>query len=600
MVDITGPTGSTGPTGPYGLDSQVTGPTGDTGETGPTGNTGPQGFGNTGPTGLRGETGPTGPNGGPTGPQGGVGAKGDTGATGSAGYNGNTGPTGPGVGSTGATGPTGSAGYNGGTGPTGLRGQTGPTGPVGGPTGPQGQRGFQGVSGATGATGITGQTGPTGPLGGPTGATGAASTITGPQGAQGNRGSTGPTGAASNVTGPTGPLGTGPTGATSTVTGPTGATSTVTGPTGPAGGGGANTGNITFSNTTISTSNNAAMVLSTNSKDWTFAANGNLTLPEGTVISETPASPGLFRTGYTGLFWPDSQWFASQTPAQSSILTGGVIQGYDVVFTAYSFEYVGYFLAPATANYTFSMFTDDYGYFWLGPNALSGYDNNNIDMYSDYGTSHVGVFTTLLTGGQFYPMRIQWGNNGAIGQIENFTWANDAGQAATQDFGNLLYTTNSYVSGTTVIAVPASKSLLLTTNNASVTSTWNFDANGNLTLPDSSTIQTTNGNLNINSTNGWVNITSGPHIFTFDADNVGRFIMPSQGVIAGDADGVRIFAGNLATETGNTWVFSGQAMFSLPNLNTVPTTEGNIGDIARNDDVLYFKTSTGWKTINLS
>jgi hypothetical protein len=459
-----------------------------------------------------------------------------------------------------------------------------------------------------------------------------------------------------------------------------------TGPTGPSGGS-ANTGNITFSNTTIGTSNNAAIVLNTNSKDWTFAANGNtsfpvgivdlpvtsgdgassirwggdnnkrlevtagdafnfytygqplssnsgfkfhssgalnlqianngtrivygsnawtfsssgnLTLPEGTVISETPASPGLFRTGYTGLFWPDSQWFASQTPAQSSILTGGVIAGYDIVDTVYSFEYVGYFLAPATANYTFSMFTDDYGYFWLGTKALSGYDNNNIDMYSDYGTSHVGVFTTLLTGGQFYPMRIQWGNNGALGQIENFTWANDAGQAATQDFGNLLYTTNSYVSGTTEIAVPASKSLLLTTNNASVTSTWNFDADGNLTLPDSSTIQTTNGNLNINSTNGWVNIISGPHIFTFDADNVGRFIMPSQGVIAGDENGVRIFAGNLATETGNTWVFSGQALFSLPNLGVVPTTEGTVGDLTRNDDVLYFKTSTGWKTINLS
>ena len=372
-----------------------------------------------------------------------------------------------------------------------------------------------------------------------------------------------------------------------------------TGPTGPSGSS-ANTGNITFSNTTISTSNNAAIVLSTNSTNWTFSNNGNLTLPEGTVISETPASPGLFRTGYTGLFWPDSQWFASQTPAQSSILTGGVIAGYDIVDTVYSFEYVGYFLAPNTANYTFAMFTDDYGYFWLGPQALSGYDNNNIDMYSDYGTSHVGVFTTPLTGGQFYPMRIQWGNNGAIGQIENFTWANDAGQAATPNFGGLLYTTNSYVSGTTEIFVPASKSLLLTTNNASVTSTWNFDADGNLTLPDSSTIQTTNGDLNINSTNGRVNITSGPHTFTFDDDNVGRFIMPSQGVIAGDENGVRIFAGNLATETGNTWVFSGQALFSLPNLGVVPTTEGTVGDLARNDDVLYFKTSTGWRTINLT
>jgi hypothetical protein len=97
-----------------------------------------------------------------------------------------------------------------------------------------------GPVGATGATGPQGPTGPTGPS--ITGPTGAASTVTGPTGANGV---TGPTGASSTVTGPTGPTGangvTGPTGASSTVTGPTGPTgptgaaSTVTGPTGPAG-----------------------------------------------------------------------------------------------------------------------------------------------------------------------------------------------------------------------------------------------------------------------------------------------------------------------------------------------------------------------------
>jgi len=104
-----------------------------------------------------------------------------------------------------------------------------------------------------------GPTGATGPqVTGPTGSTGAASTVTGPTGAQGNTGPTGSTGAASTVTGPTGSTGvastvTGPTGATgaaSTVTGPTGSTgpsvtgptgapSTVTGPTGSTGATGA-------------------------------------------------------------------------------------------------------------------------------------------------------------------------------------------------------------------------------------------------------------------------------------------------------------------------------------------------------------------------
>lgn len=88
-----------------------------------------------------------------------------------------------------------------------------------------------------------GPTGATGPqVTGPTGSTGAASTVTGPTGAQGNTGPTGSTGAASTVTGPTGSTGstgpsvTGPTGAPSTVTGPTGSTgATGAGATGPQG-----------------------------------------------------------------------------------------------------------------------------------------------------------------------------------------------------------------------------------------------------------------------------------------------------------------------------------------------------------------------------
>jgi len=102
---------------------------------------------------------------------------------------------------------------------------------------------------------LDGIDGPTGAVG--TGPTGAASTVTGPTGSQGatgptGLGSTGATGATSTVTGPTGRTGptgigsTGPTGAASTTTGatgptglgstgPTGAASTVTGPTGSSG-----------------------------------------------------------------------------------------------------------------------------------------------------------------------------------------------------------------------------------------------------------------------------------------------------------------------------------------------------------------------------
>ena len=107
---ITGPTGSQGSTGPTGSQGNV-GPTGPTGSQGNIGSTGP-----TGPTGSQGNsiTGPTGP----TGSQGNIGSTGPTGPTGSQG-NSITGPTGPtGAASTvaGPTGPTGASI----TGPTGA------------------------------------------------------------------------------------------------------------------------------------------------------------------------------------------------------------------------------------------------------------------------------------------------------------------------------------------------------------------------------------------------------------------------------------------------------------------------------------------------
>ena len=51
----------------------------------------------------------------------------------------------------------------------------------------------------------------------------------------------------------------------------------------------------------------------------------------------------------------------------------------------------------------------------------------------------------------------------------------------------------------------------------------------------------------------------------------------------------------------NTWIFDARGTLSLPNIGSIPGAGfGSIGDICRNGDVLYFKTSTGWKTVGLS
>jgi len=125
--------------------------------------------------------------------------------------------------------------------------------------------------------------------------------------------------------------------------------------------------------------------------------------------------------------------------------------------------------------------------------------------------------------------------------------------------------------------------------------TWQFDRIGTLTLPESGNIVTTSGNLNITSTSGWVNITSGPHTFVFDADSVGRFIMPTQGVIAGDDLGVRVFAGNLATEVGNVWTFAADGTLEFPAGYLMPNTIGSPGQVL----TLGGQGSSYWGNVSL-
>ncbi len=236
QTGVTGVSGITGVTGATG----VTGETGATGETGVTGVTGVTGL--TGPTGLSGTTGVTG-----SGVTGQTGITGTTGLTGPSGITGLTGVTGDGTtgvtGPTGLTGPTGITGTTGSTGMTGsgVTGQTGTTG-VTGPQGPEGDEGPTGVTGSTGVSGLSGSTGPVGATGvtgsGVTGQTGTTG-VTGPQGPEGDEGGEGTTGAtgstgASGSSGSTGSTGlSGASGVTGT-TGPTGGTGT-TGSTGETG-----------------------------------------------------------------------------------------------------------------------------------------------------------------------------------------------------------------------------------------------------------------------------------------------------------------------------------------------------------------------------
>ena len=388
---------------------------------------------------------------------------------------------------------------------------TGPTGHTG-PTGPYGLDSQ--VTGPTGVSGPTGPTGYTGPQG---------FGVTGPTGL---RGETGPTGPLGGPTGPQGGVGgTGPTGATGWqgVTGPTGAGAGATGATGATGSAG---------------------------HDGTTGPTGlrGETGPTGPLGGPTgPQGPRGY-TGPTGV--------TGSTGVQGRIGPTGPLGG------------------PTGATGPAGNIT--------GPRGEQGVRG---------GTGPTGPLggPTGATGATGAGPTGPVGRNGATGA----TGPAGGGGANTGNIAfvdttiyslNGVTVNNSDLShgSTTALVIPAygsSDPALLYNYYGPVTigtgvalpHTWTFDANGNLTLPDSSTIQTTNGNLNINSTSGWVNITSGPHTFTFDADSVGRFIMPSQGVIAGDEQGVRVFAGNLASEAGNVWTFGYGGTLEIPDKGIIRT-----------------------------
>jgi hypothetical protein len=84
-----------------------------------------------------------------------------------------------------------------------------------------------------------------------------------------------------------------------------------------------------------------------------------------------------------------------------------------------SYEWRGYFLAPTTGDYTFYTSSDDASYLWLGTNAVSGYTTANAIVQN--GGLHATVTVTSgkqsLVAGSYYPIRVQYGNNGGSGAI---------------------------------------------------------------------------------------------------------------------------------------------------------------------------------------
>ena len=379
---------------------------------------------------------------------------------------------------------------------------------------------------------LTGATGPTGPLGGPTGETG--------------------------PTGHTGPTGLGATGPTGSIT----------------------SGNIRISGNNIDTNNAQNINLGTFGKFLTVTPQGNVSLPtvanpvntarlttavNNTLSIETSTDQGGnpvsdWRFGYNGILQLPNGAQVSDPQGNLTLAVGGTTQA--VIVSTYdssgggqyhywNFNSQGGLVFPNGTVQTTAYTGGGGGAGPTGPTGPAGSGNvstGNI-TFNDTTISTANNATMVLSSNS---NQWQFGSNGIL----------------TLPHSNYLQTIDPN------LTIGSQGYVRINSNAATGGGTygWVFGADGNLTLPDSSTIQTTSGNLNINSTSGWVNITSGPHTFTFDADSVGRFILPPYGVIASDENGATVFAGNLATELGSRWVFGYDGSLTIPSVFPVSFT----------------------------
>jgi GLEYA domain len=126
------------------------------------------------------------------------------------------------------------------------------------------------------------------------------------------------------------------------------------------------------------------------------------------------------------------------TGATAVAATNSVVNSSVPEFVSYS--YLGYFLAPTTGNYTFSLASDDRSWMWIGNDALAGaYTNANHIITTTFNTGTITSPTISMTAGTYYPIRIVYGNGASAGFGINLSFAGPGITSRTNGTGYFFY-----------------------------------------------------------------------------------------------------------------------------------------------------------------
>ncbi len=134
-------------------------------------------------------------------------------------------------------------------------------------------------------------------------------------------------------------------------------------------------------------------------------------------LGNLPYANGLYRRRYTGYFADNVSFFATATQVAESVNTSPIEDGHSG--DSFSVQWLGYFLATTTETYTFFTTSDDASYLWIGAAALSGFATTNATVNNGgIHSMQERSGTAVLTAGTYFPIRIQFGEQGGGDAIE--------------------------------------------------------------------------------------------------------------------------------------------------------------------------------------
>jgi hypothetical protein len=164
-----------------------------------------------------------------------------------------------------------------------------------------------------------------------------------------------------------------------------------------------------------------------------------------TLEDAIPYVAGLFKTTYAGYFADVPSFFATATPTtygtnpSTSVQTTAISEASSDDGSSFSIQWLGYFLPSTTETYTFFTSSDDASYVWVGSNAVSGFTTANATVNNGglHGNQERSG-TASLTSGVYYPIRIQFGEQGG-GDVMTFNYSTPTITKTTNVTGRVFY-----------------------------------------------------------------------------------------------------------------------------------------------------------------